>query len=111
MSSQCVKGVIEAAWPSSAGRQVHGNAQQILQRQLEVHDLLKAGAGGQFHQQIEVTARPVSSVLKWFSGRLIQPCKLEQALLQALRCSHPSANDVAVVHITVLRWELVLQER
>jgi hypothetical protein len=40
-----------------AVHQIHRNAQQILQRQLEIHELLKAGAVGELHQQIEVAAR------------------------------------------------------
>jgi len=79
MSSRCLKTAIGVAWPfscsgerdglllnalaqlspqTSAGHQVHGNAEQILQRKLEIHDLLKAGARGEFDQQIQVTARP-----------------------------------------------------
>ena len=48
--------------------------------------------------------------IQWFPAWL-EGEQLEQALLQALRCSHPSAKDVAVDHITVLRREVVLQER
>jgi hypothetical protein len=42
----------------------------------------------------------------WLEGE-----QLERALLQELRRSHPSAEDVAVDRITVIRAGLVLQER
>ena len=48
--------------------------------------------------------------IQWFPAWL-EGEQLEQALLQELRCSHPSAEDVAVDHITVLRRQVVLQER
>jgi hypothetical protein len=43
---------------TSAGHQIHGNAEEILKRQLEIHELLKAGAGRELHQQIKVAPWP-----------------------------------------------------
>jgi len=43
---------------TSACHQIHRNAEEILKRQLEIHELLKAGAGGEFQQQIEVAPWP-----------------------------------------------------
>ena len=42
----------------------------------------------------------------WLEGE-----QLECALVQELRRSHPTAEDVAVDRVTVLRREVVLQER
>ena len=43
---------------TSACHQIHRHAEQILQRQLEDHLLLKTRAGGEFHQQIKVAPWP-----------------------------------------------------
>jgi hypothetical protein len=43
---------------TSACDQIHRNAEEILKRQLEIHELLKAGAGWEFHQQIKVAPWP-----------------------------------------------------
>jgi hypothetical protein len=42
----------------------------------------------------------------WLGGE-----RLDWALLQQLRCSHPMAEQVAVDRVTVLRQGVVLQER
>ena len=42
----------------------------------------------------------------WLEGE-----QLESLLVQELRRSHPTAEDVAVDRVTVLRREVVLQER
>jgi hypothetical protein len=42
----------------------------------------------------------------WLEGE-----QLESVLVQELRRSHPTAEDVAVDRVTVLRREVVLQER
>jgi hypothetical protein len=42
----------------------------------------------------------------WLEGE-----RLDWALLQQLRCSHPMAEQVAVDRVTVLRQGVVLQER
>jgi hypothetical protein len=47
---------------SSADHQIHRNAEEILKRQLEIHALLKAGAGGEFHQQIKVAPWPCRTI-------------------------------------------------
>ena len=48
--------------------------------------------------------------IQWFPAWL-EGDQLEQLLLQVLRRSHPSAEDVAVDRVSVLRQGVVLQER
>ena len=48
--------------------------------------------------------------IQWFPACL-EGEQLDWALLQELRRSHPTAEDVAVDRVTVLRREVVLQER
>ena len=48
--------------------------------------------------------------IQWFPAWL-EGEQLERTLLQELRRSHPSAEDVAVDRVTVMRREVVLQER
>jgi len=48
--------------------------------------------------------------IQWFPAWL-EGEQLERALLQELRRSHPSAEEVAVDRITVIRAGVVLQER
>ncbi len=48
--------------------------------------------------------------IQWFPAWL-EGDQVERALLQELRRSHPSAEDVAVDRITVIRAGVVLQER